>query len=194
MVHGELNRICVMLKPCYTTFRRVVCILSLMAICTVGSPAAVFAESSYQSATKSAVISVPDGQILHAIVTTPINSKYINSGQTVSLVLGKDFCYNSKMIAPVDSMIYGTVISVTRSQKNKPAEILLRFNQIVTPYGLQIPLAAIVKTTDNSGKINGATAQYSDGNGNIDIQVAKNIDLILTQPITVNHETYSSNY
>ena len=194
MLYRELNRICVMLKPYYTIIGKVALVSVFVLMYFACMPAIANVESSYQSATKTEVITVPDGQVLHAIVTTPLDTKYITSGQTISATLERDFCYNSKMIATVDSMIYGTVISVSRSQKGKPAEILLRFNQLITPYGLQIPITAIVKTKDKSGKLTGDTTSYSDENGNIDIPVAASIDLILTQPITVNPEVYSSNY
>lgn len=182
-----------MLKPYYTIIKKIL-LASVFVLMIMGGLSAVADESSYQSATKVAVITVPDGQVLHAIVTTPLDSRYIGSGQTISMVLEKDFCYNSKMVAPVDSMIYGTVINVSRGQNGKSAELLLRFNQLITPYGLQIPITAIVKTSDKSGKLTAKTTSYSDENGNINIPVAAGIDLILTQPITVNPETYSSNY
>ena len=33
----------------------------------------------------------------------------------------------------------------------------MRFTQIVTPYGVQIPISAVVKTTDNTGVLVGGT-------------------------------------
>ena len=183
-----------MLKSNYSIFKQFSCTLVFAIVSMCSFAGLANSESSFQSATKIAVITVPDGQIMHAITTTPINSKFVEAGQTVTMVLGRDFCYNSKMVAPVDSMLYGTIIRVTKHTNSKPAEVILRFNQLVTPYGIQIPVSAIVKTKDNAGKIVGTNSKYSDANGNVDIPVATNIDLILTQPITVNPEVYNSNY
>lgn len=36
-------------------------------------------------------------------------------------------------------------------------KLCIRFNQIVTPYGLQIPISAIIKTDDKSGVLVGGT-------------------------------------
>ena len=124
-------------------------------------------------------------------------------------------------------------------------KLMLRFTQIVTPYGIQIPISAIVKTTDNSGMLIGGTKvdvakDYAkdltvgagagavsgvvfgalaggnigrgaalgtavgagggliksvwDKGDDVEIPANSNIELVLTQPITVNPAIYNSNY
>ena len=121
----------------------------------------------------------------------------------------------------------------------------MRFTQIVTPYGVQIPISAVVKTTDNSGVLIGGTkmdvtkeygkdvaigagagalagaiisplAGGSIGKGTAlatavgagggvvksiwdkgnDVVIPANsaVQLVLTQPITVNPAIYNNNY
>ena len=36
-------------------------------------------------------------------------------------------------------------------------KLLVRFTQIVTPYGIQIPISAVIKTDDNTGVLVGGT-------------------------------------
>ena len=194
MLFRELNRVCVMNIRYNNSITYIIHLLIAIALCNVCFTAPSYSATERISATKNAVITVPDGKILHTIVTTPINSKYLSVGQTVTLVLGESFCHNNKVIAPADSMIYGSVISSKKAANGNPAELLLRFNQMVTPYGIQIPLYAVVKTSDNSGKISGDNIQYADSNKEINIPVTGVLDLVLTQPITVNPELYNSNY
>lgn len=36
-------------------------------------------------------------------------------------------------------------------------KLMVRFTQIVTPYGIQIPISAVIKTDDNTGVLIGGT-------------------------------------
>lgn len=139
-------------------------------------------------------ITVPAGQTIQAIVTTPINSKNLSLGQTVTMVVGEDFYYNNKLIAPFESVLTGSVINVSKAKDKTAGKIYLRFTEAVTPYGIQIPLAAIIKTSDKTGKLSGENLEYKDEGNNVNIPVNKPIELLLTQPITVNPEVYNSNY
>ena len=42
-------------------------------------------------------------------------------------------------------------------QIDSPGKLLLRFTKIVTPYGAQIPISAVIKTSDNTGILVGGT-------------------------------------
>lgn len=176
---------------------------------------------------KNNVVTVPAGQVFSAIVTAPISSANLTLGQQVNLVLSNNFVYNSKLIAPAGSAVVGNVISVSKSGNNgKNGELLLRFTRIITPYGIQIPLAANIKNASESGVLKGfvqeqevpvekisnkgydkdlqvtnrceicETAQNNNTNKGVDVEipVRSQLDLILTQPITVNPAMYDSNY
>ena len=124
-------------------------------------------------------------------------------------------------------------------------KLLLRFTQITTPYGVQIPISAVIKTDDNTGVLVGGTKMdvtkdyakdltvgagagavsgvvfgalaggnvgrgaalgtavgaggglvksLMDKGGDVTIPANSSIELILTQPITVNPSIYNTNY
>lgn len=195
---------------------------------------------------KGSVVTVPAGQSMPVVVTTPISSANITTGQTVTVALGSDFYYNGNLIAPAGSSVTGTAIEVSKAKHGSlNGKLLLRFTQIVTPYGVQIPISAVVKTTDNSGVLVGGTkmdvtkefgkdvaigagagalagaiisplAGGSIGKGTAlatavgagggvvksiwdkgnDVVIPANsaVQLVLTQPITVNPAIYNNNY
>lgn len=104
------------------------------------------------------VVMVPAGVPVKAMVTTPLSSEYTSTGQTVSLAMGTDFYYDGKLIAPAGSTIYGTVIEASKAKRGGiNGKLCVRFSQIFTPYGTQIPISAIIKTDDNSGVLVGGT-------------------------------------
>lgn len=195
---------------------------------------------------KGSVVTVPAGQSISAVVTTPISSANTLMGQTVTVALGSDFYYNGNLIAPAGSAVTGTAIEVSKAKHGSMnGKLLVRFTQIVTPYGIQIPISAVIKTSDNTGVLVGGTrtdvaldygkdvaigasagaltglivSPLAGGNvgkgtalatavgaggglvksiwdkGN-DVQIPANsaIQLILTQPITVNPAIYNNNY
>ena len=201
------------------------------------------AYTSSNGTLKGSVVTVPAGQTVPAVVTAPINSASAVLGQTVNLALSSDFYYNGNLIAPAGSSVVGTVLEVSKAKHGSMnGKLLLRFTQIVTPYGVQIPISAVIKTEDNSGVLIGGTkldvakdygkdlaggaaagalsgvvfgalAGGSVGKGaalgtavgaggglvkslwdkgdDVEIPVNASIELILTQPITVNPAIYN---
>ncbi len=195
---------------------------------------------------KGSVVTVPAGQTVPVVVTTPISSANMTTGQTVTVALGSDFYYNGNLIAQAGSSVTGTAIEVSKAKHGSMnGKLLLRFTQIVTPYGVQIPISAVVKTSDNTGVLVGGTkldvtksygkdvaigagagalagviiSPLAGGNvgkgtalatavgagggivksiwdkGN-DVEIPANsaIQLVLTQPITVNPAMFNNNY
>ena len=181
---------------------------------------------------KGRVVTVPAGQSFQAVITTPISSATLALGQSITIALGTDFYYNNNLIAPAGSSVTGN------------GKLNIRFTQIVTPYGIQIPISAVIKTEDNtgvlvggtkvdvakdygkdltvgagagalSGVVFGALAGGNIGKGaalgtavgaggglvksiwdkgdDVEIPVGATIELMLTQPITVNPASYSQN-
>lgn len=108
---------------------------------------------------KGNVVMVPAGSTLNAVLTTPLSSQYSNVGQTVTMALGNDFYYEGKLIAPAGSSIYGTVIESSKAKRGSVnGKLCVRFNRIYTSYGTEIPISAVIKTTDNTGVLVGGTA------------------------------------
>lgn len=195
---------------------------------------------------KGSVVSVPAGQNFGAVVTTPLNSGVLSLGETVTLALGSDFYFGDNLIAPAGSSVTGSVIEVSKAKHGSiNGKLLVRFTQIVTPYGIQIPISAVIKTSDNTGVLVGGTkmdvakdygkdlaigsaagalagviisplAGGSVGRGvalstavgaggglaksvwdkgnDVVIPANANVELVLTQPITVNPGVYNRNY
>ena len=104
------------------------------------------------------VVMVPAGSSLPAMLTAPISSASASAGQSVSLVLNSDYYYNNKLIAPAGSTVSGTVIEASKAKRGSMnGKLCIRFTQIYTPYGTQIPISAVIKTDDNTGVLIGGT-------------------------------------
>ena len=91
---------------------------------------------------KGHVVTVPAGQNIPAVTTMALSSENLTLGQNVSIALSSDFYYNGSLIAPAGSM---------------NGRLMVRFTQIITPYGGQIPISAVIKTDDNTGVLVGGT-------------------------------------
>ena len=195
---------------------------------------------------KGSVVSVPAGQQFKTIVTTPLSSQTLTLGQNVTLALGSDFYYGNNLIAPAGSSVTGTVLEVSKAKHGSiNGKLLIRFTQLVTPYGIQIPISAVIKTDDNTGVLIGGTKldvtkEYTkdvavgattgavtgvvvsalsggdlgkgtalatavggglgvaksiwDKGNDVEIPANASIELVLTQPITVNPALYQNNY
>lgn len=107
---------------------------------------------------KGKVVTVPAGQTISAVVMTPLSSANLVTGQSVSLALKSDFYSGSSLVAPAGSSINGTVIEVSSAKHGSMnGKLLIRFTQIVTPYGIQIPISAVIRTNDNTGVLIGGS-------------------------------------
>ena len=117
-------------------------------------------ESQYpvNNTLKGRVVSVPAGQVFTAVTTTELSSANSYVGQMCSINLASDFYYNGALIAPAGSTVLGNVVEVTKAKHGSiNGKLSLRFNQIVTPSGLQIPITGIIRTNDNTGVLVGGT-------------------------------------
>lgn len=104
------------------------------------------------------VVMVPAGTDIKASLTTPLSSANMTTGQSVSMMLGSDFNYDGRVIAPSGSTVSGTVVEVSKAKHGSMnGKLCVRFNMITTPYGTQIPISAVIKTDDSSGVLVGGT-------------------------------------
>lgn len=107
---------------------------------------------------KGRVVTVPAGQSIPVVTTMPLSSETLTLGQNVSVALGSDFYYNGTLIAPAGSSVSGQVLEVSKAKRGSMnGKLMVRFTQIVTPYGAQIPISAVIKTDDNTGVLVGGT-------------------------------------
>lgn len=111
-----------------------------------------------QNTLKGRVITVPAGNQICAVASTPISSEFLTLGQPVAVTLGSDFYYNSTLIAPAGSSVLGTVTQVTKAKHGSMnGSLRLRFTEITTPYGSRIPISAMIQTDDGTGLLKGGT-------------------------------------
>ncbi len=107
---------------------------------------------------KGHVVTVPAGQSVPAVTTMALSSANLTLGQNVSVALGSDYYYNGSLIAPAGSSITGQVLEVSKAKRGSMnGKLMIRFTQITTPYGAQIPISAVIKTDDNTGVLVGGT-------------------------------------
>lgn len=107
---------------------------------------------------QGSVTIVPAGTPIPATLTTQLSSANATVGQTVTVVLNNDLYYNNKLVAPIGSTVYGSVIQASKAKHGSMnGKLCVRFNNIVTPYGNQIPISAVIRTDDNSGVLVGGT-------------------------------------
>ena len=104
------------------------------------------------------VVMIPAGTPVRAAVTTQLSSEYLKVGQTVTMSLNSDFYYDGKLVAPAGSIVTGTVTEASKAKHGSMnGKLGIRFNTITTPYGTQIPIAAVIRTEDSSGVLVGGT-------------------------------------
>lgn len=107
---------------------------------------------------KGHIVTVPAGQNIPVVTTMALSSENLTLGQNVSVALGSDFYYNGNLIAPAGSSITGQVLEVSKAKRGSMnGKLMVRFTQIITPYGTQIPISAVIKTDDNTGVLVGGT-------------------------------------
>ncbi len=107
---------------------------------------------------KGHVVTVPAGQNIPAVTTMALSSENLTLGQNVSIALSSDFYYNGSLIAPAGSSVTGQVLEVSKAKHGSMnGRLMVRFTQIITPYGGQIPISAVIKTDDNTGVLVGGT-------------------------------------
>ena len=126
----------------------------------------VFSASNYSydistkqySSLQGSVTYVPVGTKTSAILSQTLDSKTLSEGTSVYATLNKDFSYNSINIAPAGSTINGTVVKCKKAGiGNRNGQIQVRFTNIRTPQGYNIPVSAMIATTDGTGVLKGGS-------------------------------------
>ena len=108
------------------------------------------------------VVFVPQGTKTSAVLSQNLNSQSCSTGTNVYATLNNDFKYNSKVIAPKGSMVSGTVVKCKKAGiGNRNGQIQVRFTNIRTPQGYNIPISAMISTTDGTGILKGGATKDS---------------------------------
>lgn len=108
------------------------------------------------SLTKGELITVPAGEVFRCIFMEPVSSETAQTGEEITLALAQDFYYGNNLIAPAGSKVTGTVIGVAKAKHGSlSGKLTLRFTHIITPFGLNIPISAMIKTSDGTGTLLG---------------------------------------
>ena len=104
------------------------------------------------------VIYVPSGTSFPATATMELSSESLELGQSVCIALSQDFYYNNTLIAPIGSSVNGTVIQVKKAGRaGINGQLMVKFTNIITPYGQMIPISGKIQTEDGTGLIKGGT-------------------------------------
>ncbi len=108
------------------------------------------------------IIYVPSGTTFPATATMELSSESLELGQSVCIALSQDFYYNNTLIAPIGSSVNGTVIQVKKAGRaGVNGQLMVKFTNIITPYGQMIPISGKVQTDDGTGLIKGASTAQS---------------------------------
>ena len=129
-------------------------ILSTISNCVFAAQPSNTSSAPAQAAQtlKNRIVTVPAGNSFRGVFLAPLSSLTAFAGQEVTVALVRDFYYEGKLIAPAGSSVTGTVIEASRAKHGSvDGKLTLRFTHILTPYGTDIPISAIVKTDDKSG-------------------------------------------
>lgn len=108
------------------------------------------------------VVVIPAGVPILATTTMELSSDTLALGQNVCVGLSNNFYYNNTLVAPLGSSINGTVIQVKKAGRaGVNGQLMVKFTNIVTPYGQMIPISGKIQTDDGTGIIKGGTKMDS---------------------------------
>ena len=108
------------------------------------------------------VVVIPSGASIPATATMELSSETLALGQNVCVGLSNNFYYNNTLVAPLGSTINGTVIQVKKAGRaGINGQLMVKFTNIVTPYGQMIPISGKLQTDDGTGLIKGGTKMDS---------------------------------
>ncbi len=121
-----------------------------------------FNTSNNYTTLQGQVVYVPVGTTTSAILSQSLDSKTCSEGMSVYATLNKNFTYNGIEVAPAGSTLNGTVVKCKKAGiGNRNGQIQIKFTGIRTPAGYNVPISAVIATTDNSGILKGGATKDS---------------------------------
>lgn len=143
---------------------KMVSTLLIASMITLGAGFANFNSETYKANAQQLqplqgkVVMVPAGTAIPATATMELSSENLTLGQGVCIALANNFYYNNSLVAPLGSSINGTVIQVKKAGRaGINGQLMVKFTNIVTPYGQMIPISGKIQTDDGTGLIKGGT-------------------------------------
>ena len=119
-------------------------------------------------------IMIPHGYILNSEIKENIICNDVNPADNITAVLKNDFIYKGKVVAPEGSIITGKFVK--KIVNGNFCKVKVKFTNIITPSGNNIPISAIFIEENSTGFINAC------GDGSLFKD--KNADIIIKQPVT----------
>lgn len=116
-------------------------------------------QPSYNTQTlKGKVVMIPAGVSIPAMTNMVLSSESLSLGQSVSVPVCNNFYYSNSLVAPSGSSINGTVVQVKKAGRaGINGQLMIKFTNIITPYGQMIPISGHIKTDDGTGLLVGGT-------------------------------------
>ena len=137
-------------------------ILCTNVVCAASNYSYDVTSNKNYSTLQGKVVYVPVGTTTSAILSQEINSQTCSKGTNMYATLDKDFVYDGIKVAPAGSMLNGTVVDCQKAGLgNRNGQVEIRFNSIRTPQGYNIPISAMLLTTDGSGVLKGGATKDS---------------------------------
>ena len=105
------------------------------------------------------VVTVPPGTMVSgAAPTRDLSSKNMRTGDSVNLIMNTPFYYAGSMVLPPGTSIIGTVVTAKAAGfTGANGQLMIVFNQAITPNGQRIGLTGKIATEDGSGLLKGGT-------------------------------------
>ena len=122
------------------------------------------------------VITVPKGYVLGVNANQQLDLNNISRGDKYAVVLKTDFIYKGKLIASEGSSIIGTISSLPVINENGKTQILIKFTNLITSDGQNIPISAIFNNNNPKGYV------QIDENGVLDL--GEDVGITIKQDIT----------
>jgi len=105
------------------------------------------------------IVTVPPGTMLSgATANRTLSSKNLRTGDNISVVLNSPFYYAGSMVLPAGTNIVGNVVMAQPAGRaGRNGQLMIVFNQAITPTGQRIGMTGKIATEDGSGLLKGGT-------------------------------------
>ncbi len=94
----------------------------------------------------------PKGSVVHALLTTPLNSATAKQGDEVDAVISQPLVVSDHLFLPQGSHLKGSVIQVRKARRlNRNGQLRIVFHQVAPPNGLEQKVEASLEGVEVSG-------------------------------------------
>ncbi len=127
------------------------------------------------------VVTVPPGTMLSgATANRTLSSKNLRTGDSISVNMSTPFYYGGAMVLPAGTSVTGNVVMAEPAGRaGKNGQLMIVFNQAITPTGQRIGLTGKLATEDGSGVLKGGTGMQRTTKAVKDAAVGSGIGALL---------------